>query len=566
MNGPQPASRLLGYVTAGSLERGLEVTLAPETPFDDPAMVGVGYYVAIESGSLAYLGMVTDVRLASGNGIAGLPAATASPFVRKALSGAGVYGQLAVRPYVVIAARGAREAVARARTIPGHFAPVRQASRAEIAQVFGEEGDDRIYVGTPVDLEDAPICLSYDALLERSIGVFGRTGTGKSFLTRLALAELLVRGKAQERAARRAVGLIFDLHGDYGWEGQADPLSGSVKPPGLKQLFPQDVSVFALDPNAGPAKRSNAEELHIWPGEIEPEDLDASREALRLTEQAVMAAFELQRRYGARWVLRVLEEAQRDETDDGESATSPLNALAHDLNFQPGTITNLLRVLRLLSRAAYWRAERPAHGTAKDAILGRLQSGQWVIVDFNARLVPREAHYVFLANFLTRRIYDQWRRKAEEEPGDSPAYPPHLVVAVEEAHNFLSRQLAGLTAFGQIARELRKYNVTLLVIDQRPSDIDPEVMSQIATRFVLKLDNERDVEAVLEGQEDRGGLKAIVNRLNTQREAVIVGHAVPVPVVARVRMWDQAEQRKIVERRRRTVGAAGATADDLYRR
>ena len=49
------------------------------------------------------------------------------------------------------------------------------------------------------------------------------------------------------------------------------------------------------------------------------------------------------------------------------------------------------------------------------------------------------------------------------------------MITIEEAHKFLSPGLAEQTIFGTIAREMRKYSVTLLVIDQRPSGIDPEI-------------------------------------------------------------------------------------------
>jgi len=59
---------------------------------------------------------------------------------------------------------------------------------------------------------------------------------------------------------------------------------------------------------------------------------------------------------------------------------------------------------------------------------------------------------------------------ADEKPGDRPAIG-HLI---EEAHRFLDPATVRQTIFGTIAREMRKYFVTLLVVDQRPSGIDNE--------------------------------------------------------------------------------------------
>ena len=61
------------------------------------------------------------------------------------------------------------------------------------------------------------------------------------------------------------------------------------------------------------------------------------------------------------------------------------------------------------------------------------------------------------------------------------------------------------TIFGTIARELRKYNVTLLIVDQRPSGIDAEVMSQIGTRVTLLLDNPNDIRRSSRASAARAG-------------------------------------------------------------
>jgi DNA helicase HerA-like ATPase len=112
------------------------------------------------------------------------------------------------------------------------------------------------------------------------------------------------------------------------------------------------------------------------------------------------------------------------------------------------------------------------------------------------------------------------------------------LIVIEEAHKFLDPLIARQTIFGTIARELRKYNVTLLIVDQRPSGIDEEVMSQIGTRITALLDNERDITAVLTGISGASGLREVLARLDTKQQAIIMGHAVPMPVVLKSRPYD----------------------------
>jgi len=118
------------------------------------------------------------------------------------------------------------------------------------------------------------------------------------------------------------------------------------------------------------------------------------------------------------------------------------------------------------------------------------------------------------------------------------------VITIEEAHKFLNPEVASQTIFGTIAREMRKYNVTLLIIDQRPSGIDEEVMSQIGTKITCLLDNERDIDSVLAGVSGKSELKSVLSRLESKQQALIFGHAVPMPVVVKTREYGSAKSYK----------------------
>jgi len=145
---------------------------------------------------------------------------------------------------------------------------------------------------------------------------------------------------------------------------------------------------------------------------------------------------------------------------------------------------------------------------------------------------------------LARRIYAQYQERMEKAMGEDAVRPTPLVITIEEAHRFLNPGVASQTIFGTIAREMRKYNVTLLVIDQRPSGIDEEVMSQMGTKITCLLDNERDIDSVLAGVSGKSGLKSVLARLAPKRQALIFGHAVPMPVPFEPREYGSAQSYK----------------------
>ncbi len=94
---------------------------------------------------------------------------------------------------------------------------------------------------------------------------------------------------------------------------------------------------------------------------------------------------------------------------------------------------------------------------------------------------------------LSRAVHEEWTRRMDAALFDSAKEPHPLVITIEEAHKFLSPELAKQSIFGTIAREMRKYNVTLLIVDQRPSGIDDEVLSQLGTRVTCLLSDERAI-------------------------------------------------------------------------
>lgn len=83
------------------------------------------------------------------------------------------------------------------KTIPAHFSQVYEASDRDFRIIFGWEDDPHrrnFAIGQPIDME-VPVCLDLDRFVERSNGIFGKSGTGKSFLTRLLLAGTIQRGR-----------------------------------------------------------------------------------------------------------------------------------------------------------------------------------------------------------------------------------------------------------------------------------------------------------------------------------------------------------------------------------
>ncbi len=134
-----------------------------------------------------------------------------------------------------------------------------------------------------------------------------------------------------------------------------------------------------------------------------------------------------------------------------------------------------------------------------------------------------------LIGSLLRILYDAlfWARNLPEGGRLRP-----LLLVLEEAHTYLGKEHAGTasSAVRRIAKEGRKYGVGVMIVSQRPSEIDPTILSQCGTIFAMRLGNEIDRGQVTGTASDN--LKGLFDMLPILRtgEAIIVGEAVSLPI------------------------------------
>ena len=507
----------LGMVIEGSVANGVEVRLDPGVSVEQ---VKVGTFVTLQGANNRFFGVVTDVSLGSTDPrLKYTPLPADDPFVIQALQGTVAFGTISVLPQLTLPdVLGDEQGPAAAKSIPSHFSRAFTASQEDVETVFGSEEDGNFWIGSPLDME-TKLCLDLGELVKRSMGVFGKSGTGKTFLTRLLLTGIVQSGQASS--------LIFDMHSEYGWQGQDTDKGRMAK--GLKQLFGSKVSTFTLDEEHSRRRGLSTDEtVHLGFNHIEPEDVELLRESLNLSEVAASAAYNLREKFGEEsWLKEFL--------DVGRSGS--LLELADELQVNAGALRALYNRMGRFTRHGFM-VEHSRVDTAAQMI-EHLERGQHVVLEFG-RYGDDEAAYILVSNLLTRRIHRKYVEAKELAMGGAGKEPRPLVIVIEEAHKFLNSNVASQTIFGIIAKELRKYNVTLMVIDQRPSGIDPEVLSQVGTRFCCLLDNERDIDAVLSGTSGSRALRSVLSRLEAKQQALVFGHALPLPVVVRIRDYGPA--------------------------
>lgn len=509
-----PPQSPLGLVVGGSLSAGLDVKVDYTLTIEKMA---VGRYVVIHGKQTGrkFFGLVTDIALDTTNPeITKAPPDVSDEMTAKIYGSQVAFGAIHVSPMLALDDGEPRPV----KTIPAHFSPVYEATEEDVNSVFGAEDESHWHIGTPLDMETVKVNLDLKRFVERSSGVFGKSGTGKSFVTRTILAGII--------KANSAVNLIFDMHNDYGWSVR-DEHGAEFK--GLRQLFTDGrVQVITLDPDTSRHRGSKVDgTLQIGLDQIEPEDVEMLSGIIGLSEVQVGALYYLRRKLGKDWIAQLL-----DEHD-----TSAVDELEESEKVQKGTLRAIQRKFEIFrpERMGFIRNGTPPDDMV-DYIFNALNRGTNIVLEFGV-YGNTLAAYVLVSNFLTRRIHAKYVDKKNKAAGRAGEEPKPLVITIEEAHKFLDPEIAQHTIFGNIARELRKYNVTLLIVDQRPSGIDEEVMSQIGTRVTCLLDNEADIRAVFSGVSGGQQLREVLARLDTKQQALILGHAVPMPVVVKTREY-----------------------------
>lgn len=374
-------------------------------------------------------------------------------------------------------------------------------TQSDLKQVYSRPAVSSVRVGTIFQDQTLPAFISTDDLLGKHFAILGTTGSGKSCAVALILRSIL-----SQHASGHA--LLLDLHNEY---GHAFADCAEILGPGSLEL---------------PYWMLNFEEIReilIGSGR---EDREADTVILK------EAIIEAKRRYRS-------DSHKTDHISADTPVPYRLSDVTQQIDEALGKLdkpTDSAPFLRLKDRFGALQADKRFSFmfqglTVRDnmtAILSRIfrvpVSGKPVtILDLSG--VPSEILNV-VVSLLCRLTFDfaLWSDRAL----------PMLLVC-EEAHRYVTQDPAlgfGATkrALGRIAKEGRKYGVSLCLVSQRPSDLAVGILSQCNTIFAMRMSNQKDQEFV------RGTLSesalGLLDSLPTLRtgEAIAVGEGVSVPV------------------------------------
>jgi hypothetical protein len=521
----------------------------------------VGNFVRIEIGLLDLFGVISQI----GAGAAPQPLTTDEP-----------YGHRWMTIQLVGEAQPGQSFERGLSEYPTVGDSVHLLTEPDLLRLYGETDEVRhVRIGQLAGGSSIPARVNIERLLTRHAAVVGATGSGKS--STVARILTCVIDGARYPSARA---LLFDLHGEY------------------PRAFPRDATCFSA--SSTPSRGQQSLWIPFWALPLDtfvelfmgPIAADASRAFLgELVADAKRRALDAHPRPGVDrrvvtadtpvpyslkdlWLqLHRLEHATHTAAQTGQSDAT--EALLLDASGQPvergdaagvvppiykpqvqgsvflsGRGSQLRRQVDLLGQ----RLRDPRYGfvlqpgpfepdpTGRvDQDLDKLLAS-WV--GSSARLAildlsPAPAALLgTLVGAIVHIVYEAlvWGRAQPEGGRERP-----LLMVFEEAHSYLSSD-GGSYAGRQVrrvVREGRKYGLGAVVVSQRPSELDPTVLSQCGTLIALRLANAADRQQVTGvASENFQGLLASLPILRTG-EAIILGEAVGMPMRVQVDRLDR---------------------------
>ncbi|WCL52880.1 ATP-binding protein [Gimibacter soli] len=452
-------------------------------------------------------------------------------------------------------------------------------SENDLAGIYGQKGKQNhlVKVGHIAGAESIDALVDINKLVTRHSAVVGTTGSGKS----TTVASLLSALSNVERFPSARI-VVIDLHGEYGkalgdraniYRISPDPRNANEKPlylPYWAMSFDELLKVTFGDISPESKARNiilekilhyKSEALKAYPKE------GASPDSLNVDTPVPFSLHELWHElYCAEFGTYYSDTNKKPEPENWAFETNPegaalrgdamagiapvfkkvknltgdpekINYLPNPLNIR-GQLENLGAKLRIprfdfFLKPGPWAVDSSGK---TDADLADLME-DWIgsekpitILDLSG--VPHSITNDVIG-ILLRIFYDGlfWARNLSQGGRERP-----LLLVMEEAHNYLNESNNGLASsiVQRIVKEGRKYGIGAMVVSQRPSEINPTILSQCGTFFALRLNNAADRSHVTGTLSDN--LDGLTNMLSILRtgEAIIVGEAVGLPMRANI--------------------------------
>ncbi|WP_429086430.1 ATP-binding protein [Aeromonas veronii] len=407
--------------------------------------------------------------------------------------------------------------------------------KSELRFIYGDAKGAVIQLGEHVGSGGAPCYAELNELLGKHTAILGSTGAGKSGTVAAVIHSILERGQIANHDHWHPQIIILDPHNEYGAAFPAHQRlstdEGSLKLPYWLLDLEESLSLFIGKTEFAATSQSNiVKNALIAVREQAAEQLRLDRQQLtvdspipyKLGDPTNMDNFG--KKQGVLYEEGLIGEINKQRPNNQNQANH------EDYNKVIRKISSLLNDGRLRFMMESWDGAEDPLSTIVNQFLTQQTTVQ--IVDLSG--VPNEVAGVASAA-IARIVFQLKVWQTETERQNSP-----VLLVCEEAHRYVpnrgeAQYEAAQSAIRRIAKEGRKYGVGLLLVSQRPSEVEATVLSQCNSWIVLRITNDADREHVRSVLPDSmSGLTKMLSGLRRQ-EAIFVGQAATLPTRVMIR-------------------------------
>jgi len=483
-----------------------------------------GSIIKVHFGRRSIYGLVSRLRMKADYQLEkGIPVASSDERIIEAdLFGEGEWRKTAENSFALEFERGVA-------TYPLPQQTIYLTPKSELRFIYGDAKGAVIQLGEHVGSGGAPCYAELNELLGKHTAILGSTGAGKSGTVAAVIHSILERGEIAKHQHWHPQIIILDPHNEY---GKAFPKhqrlstdEGSLKLPYWLLDLEESLGLFIGKTEHAATSQSNiVKNALIAVREQAAEKLGLDKNQLTVDSPIpyVLGSAEGLDHFGAKDGVRYEDgligsiNAQRPDNKDKKQH--------EDFSKVIRKIDSLLKDGRLKFMMESWDGVQDPLPAIVNQFLTQQTTVQ--IVDLSG--VPNEVAGVASAA-IARIVFQLKVWQTETERKNSP-----VLLVCEEAHRYVpnrgeAQYEAAQSAIRRIAKEGRKYGVGLLLVSQRPSEVEATVLSQCNSWIVLRITNDADREHVRNILPDSmSGLTKMLSGLRRQ-EAIFVGQAATLP-------------------------------------
>jgi DNA helicase HerA-like ATPase len=399
----------------------------------------------------------------------------------------------------------------------------------ELRYIYGNSNGTTIQLGEHVGSGGTPCHAELNELLGKHTAILGSTGSGKSGTVASVIHSILELGKLAHYSHWHPQIVILDPHNEYGKaftdHKRLSTDEGSLQLPYWLLDFEESLSLFIGKTEFAATSQSNIVKNALISAR------EKASEKLKLDKSKLTVDSPIPYSIGSSEGLD--DFGKKDDKLYNNGLIGEINLLRpenknkkdhEDFNKVIRKIDSLIKDSRLKFMMDDWDENTDTLASVINQFMNSESTVQ--IVDLSG--VPNEVAGIASAA-IARMLFQIKVWQSEEERQNSP-----VLLVCEEAHRYVpnrgeAQYEAAQASIRRIAKEGRKYGVGLLLVSQRPSEVEATVLSQCNSWIVLRITNDSDREHVKGVLPDSmSGLTKMLSGLRRQ-EAIFVGQAATLP-------------------------------------